>query len=197
MRLRQLNKNYVSAQKELEQLMEEHRILKDIYNKSEVSDEAKALIEKKQRRIEQLEQQIEQYQIDLNTLTYSEREKLLKETGIVVYFMEKITITPNWKIPRPEKWKQLSDVYNQYMPLVSAYINKTGLSRQEYLTCILSHIGLSSGDIATLLGTHISRISNAKRSACKKLFNDEASGLLRKRFIDIECSINVKTFSLD
>ena len=111
MRLRQLNKNYVSAQKELEQLMEEHRILKDIYNKSEVSDEAKALIEKKQRRIEQLEQQIEQYQIDLNTLTYSEREKLLKETGIVVYFMEKITITPNWKIPRPEKWKQLSDVY--------------------------------------------------------------------------------------
>lgn len=88
----------------------------------------------------------------------------------------------------------LLEAYAQYMPLVSAYINKAGLSRQEHLTCILSHLGFVSGDIAKLLDTHVSRISNAKRNACKKLFYDEESGLLRKRLIDIECKSNVKNF---
>ena len=186
-KIRELDRQYTNASKEHSQLVEEFQILKQEYDNSETSKEAKALIEKKQNRIRQLEDMLSKYQADLNLLKYAEREKLLEDNEIVMYFVKKTRIVPNWKAPEEEKWESLSNVYAQYMPLASAHMEKAKLSRQERLTCILTHLNFPPGDIAQLLDTGNSRISNVKRDASRKLFGDENSKQLRLRIIDIEC----------
>ena len=47
-------------------------------------------------------------------------------------------------------------------------------------TTILTHLDFSAGDIAILLETGNSRISVVKKNICKKLFNEDDSGILKK-----------------
>ena len=185
-KLRQLNNAYLKALGEYEQLVKEHRILKESYEHSKLSSEAQELIESKQVRIEELEQELKTYQTHLNTLKYAERETLLMDNDITKYFVKKKHITPNWQFPKEERWIELAKVYAQYMPIAAACMDKAELSRQERLTCILTHMDFASGDIATLLNTSASRISNAKKDASKKLFKDEDVSLLRRRIIESE-----------
>ena len=185
-KLRQLNEAYQRAQSEYEQLTVEYLILKDTYDHSEVSSDARSLIEGKQIRIEKLEKELDTYKTYLDTLKYTEREKLLKGNDVVIYFIRKTHITPNWQAPREDRWKALSKVYSQYMPVASACMDKAELSKQERSTCILTHLDFTPGDIAILLDTSASRISNAKKDACKKLFRDGDVSLLRKRIIEME-----------
>jgi len=177
----------MNAREEHCQLMEEYQILKRHYSNSEIPEEAQSLIEKKQTRIAQLEEELQKFQSNLNLLRYAEREKLLTGNEIVKYFVGKTKIVPNWKPPREDRWRALSEVYSQYMPLIAARMKKAGLSRQEWFVTILTHLDFVPGDIAKLLDTGASRISNAKRDANRKLFGDEESGKLRNRLIDIEC----------
>jgi len=185
-KLHQLNNAYLKALGEYEQLVKEHRILKESYEHSKLSSEAQELIESKQVRIEELEQELKTYQTHLNTLKYAERETLLMDNDITKYFVKKKHITPNWQFPKEERWIELTKVYAQYMPIAAACMDKAELSRQERLTCILTHMDFTSGDIATLLNTSASRISNAKKDASKKLFKDGDVSLLRRRIIESE-----------
>ena len=114
---------------------------------------------------------------------------------IVEYFIKKKTIVPKWKAPTFDKWIVLSDVYSQYMPLVAAAMDRAELSRQEHWTTILTHLDFSPGDIAILLDTGNSRISVVKKNICKKLFNEDDSGILKKRLVDMESGGFMNNFS--
>ncbi|MBQ6189940.1 MAG: hypothetical protein IJK45_07205 [Bacteroidaceae bacterium] len=193
-KLQLLNQQYLDTKSEYAQLVEEFQILKRSYNSPETSAETKVLIEKKQQRIVQLERILKKYQSELHLLDYKEREKLLTNNEVVVFLNNKKNITPNWKAPRPEKWKALLDIYAKYMPHVFANMNKVSLSKQERLVTILTHLNVNPSDIAHLLETSSSRVSNAKKDACRKLFADEDSGKLRERLIDLECENEVNFF---
>ena len=195
--LHELDRQYMNAREEHRQLMEEYQILKNNYNKTEISEETQKLIEKKQSRIAQLEEELQKFQSNLNLLKYAEREKLLMKNEIVTFFVGKTRIVPNWKPPREEKWRALSEVYSQYMPLVTAHMKKAGLSKQEWFVTILTHLNFMPGDIAKLLDTGGSRISNAKRDASRKLFGDEESARLRNRLINIECDDKLKDIAIN
>ena len=177
----------MSAINEHAQLTEDFKILRKAYENSEASAEAKVLIEKKQERILQLEGQLGKYRENVSLLNYREREKLLEGNETVTYFHRKTKITPNWKAPSGRQWKALLDVYAQYMPLSSARMDKAGLSRQEILVCILTHLCFIPRDIASLLETSGPRVSNAKKSACNKLFGCEDIGRLHQQLTDLEC----------
>ena len=193
-KLQLLNQQYLDTKSEYAQLVEEFQILKRSYNSPEMSAETKILIEKKQQRIVQLERILKKYQSELHLLDYKEREKLLTNNEVVVFLNNKKNITPNWKAPRPEKWKALLDIYAKYTPHVFANMNKVSLSKQERLVTILTHLKVNPSDIAHLLETSSSRVSNAKKDACRKLFADEDSGKLRERLIDLECENEVNFF---
>lgn len=182
----------MNALAERGRLVEECEILQRTIAQNRISDEAQAMIKKKQERIEKLEQTLVECKSSIYMLDYAKREKLLKESEIVKYFSSKKIPTLHWKSPSPEQWREISNVYRQYMPLASAYMDRVELSRQEYYTCILTHLGFASGEIAILLETKSSRISNAKHSAGEKLFGKNTAVKLRKRIIDIECETDVK-----
>ena len=182
----------MNALAERGRLVEECDILQRTIAQNRMSDEAQAMIKKKQERIEELEQILVGYKSSVNVLDYAKREKLLKESEIVKYFSSKKILTPHWRSPSPARWREIGNVYRQYMPLASAYMDRVELSRQEYYTCILTHLGFASGEVAILLETKSSRISNAKHSAGEKLFGKDTAVRLRKGIIDIECETDVK-----
>jgi hypothetical protein len=172
---------------EHKQLIEEYQILKREYVNTEITKDAKALIEKKQEQIERLEELLRKYKKELNLLNYAERAKLLTKSSIVCYFLNKTNITPNWKVPKIDKWSALMKTYEQYMPLATIYMNRVNLSWQEKCTCILVHLDFSTNNIAMLLEKSNSRISNVKKNASKKLFGDEEGQKLRQRLAVLEC----------
>jgi len=49
------------------------------------------------------------------------------------------------------------------------------LSNQEYRVCILSRLQFETSEIATLLGTSMPAVSNARRSIAAKLFQLESA----------------------
>ena len=195
-KMKQLDKEYTSILNEYEQLKEDFLILRNNSDSSNVSADTTKLLEKKQERIENLEGQIKVISTKLRTLSYAKREKLLKENEIVVYFIAKSKITPKWSAPKDDKWRSLTKVYAQYMPLASACMCKSKLSRQERFTCILAHLDFASSDIAVLLQTSASRISNAKNDASAKLFGEGNSKQLRKKLVSIECENDMKISSI-
>jgi hypothetical protein len=194
MKLRQLNGNLMNTMQEREQLLEEYEILKREHEKTKSSKDIMALIGQKQEKIAQLDETIRNYQEKLGAMTYSQRKKLLMGNDIVEYFIRKKTLTPAWKAPTIDKWMALSDVYSQYMPLVAAAMDRAELSRQEHLTTILTHLDFSPGDIAILLETGKSRISSVKKSACKKLFEEDGV-ILKQRLVDMESGGFMNNFS--
>ncbi|MBQ8051285.1 MAG: hypothetical protein IJ197_06895 [Bacteroidaceae bacterium] len=191
-KLQLLNQQYLDATREHELLVEEFQILKRNYNNSDKNAETMALMEKKQQHIAQLEKNLKKYQSELNLLSYKKREELLTRNEVITYFNNKKDITPNWEVPRPEKWKSLMDVYAKYMPHVVAKMDKAELSKQERLVTILTYLKVNPSVIAHLLGTSCSRVSNAKKNVCRKLFAEEDSRKLRERLIDLECENEVK-----
>ena len=193
-RLRQIDQEYMTAMREHEQIIKEYQILKQEYNRFKTSDETTELIRQKQKRIDFLERYIGKLRSEMGALSYSKKEKLLQENETVVYFIRKTQITPSWKAPAETMWRELAKVFSHYMPLADSLMRKAELSRQERYTCILAYLNLSTGDIATLLGTSISRISNVKNSASTKLFGDEQGKLIRKRLIEAECTSDMKNF---
>lgn len=192
--MRNLDRAYTLARKEHGQLVEEYEILKREHERTESSKDVMALIEQKQEKIAQLDETIRKYQEKLGAMTYSQRKKLLMGNDIVEYFIRKKTVTAKWKAPTIDKWMALSDVYSQYMPLVAAAMDGAELSRQERLTTILTHLDFSAGDIAILLETGNSRVSAVKKNASRKLFNEDDSGMLKKRLVDMESGGFLKIF---
>jgi hypothetical protein len=192
--MRNLDRAYTLARKEHGQLVEEYEILKREHERTESSKDIMALIEQKQEKIAQLDETIRNYQEKLGAMTYSQRKKLLMGNDIVEYFIRKKTLTPAWKAPTIDKWMALSDVYSQYMPLVAAAMDRAELSRQEHLTTILTHLDFSPSDIAILLETGKSRISSVKKSACKKLFEEDGV-ILKQRLVDMESGGFMNNFS--
>ncbi len=193
--MRNLDRAYILARKEHGQLVEEYEILKREHKKTESSKDIMALIEQKQEKIAQLDETIRNYQEKLGAMTYSQRKKLLMGNDIVEYFIKKKTIVPKWKAPTIDKWMALSDVYSQYIPLVAAAMDRAELSRLEHLTTILTHLDFSPGAIAILLDTGNSRISVVKKNICKKLFNEDDSGILKQRLVDMESGGFMNNFS--
>ena len=193
--MRNLDRAYTLARREHGQLVEEYEILKREHERTESSKDIMALIEQKQEKIAQLDETIRNYQEKLGAMTYSQRKKLLMGNDIVEYFIRKKTLTPAWKAPTIDKWMALSDVYSQYMPLVAAAMDRAELSRQEHLTTILTHLDFSPGDIAILLETGKSRISAVKKSACRKLFEEEDGVILKQRLVDMESGGFINNFS--
>ncbi|MBR1789462.1 MAG: hypothetical protein IJ762_09800 [Bacteroidaceae bacterium] len=82
----------------------------------------------------------------------------------------------------------MSDIYKQYFPL--AFPSIADMPRQERYTCILTHIGFSTGMAAILLETSSQRITNVKRKANHKLAGDSSAPTLIQTLRNLAKGVN-------
>ena len=131
------------------------------------------MLKEKQAQIEALEKELG-WQKDLNgALNILDREAHMKEEDIARFFEHKTKPQKKWEAPSESEWIKLMNLYKEYMPLSHACI--INLPRQEKYTCILTHMGYTTGSIALLLETSTQSITNAKRKANIKLAGEGSS----------------------
>ncbi|MBR0263766.1 MAG: hypothetical protein IJQ60_07775, partial [Prevotella sp.] len=74
------------------------------------------------------------------------------------------------------EWKKLIELVGIHYHRFYIFITiDHQLSNQEYRVCILSRLQFETSEIATLLGTSLPAISNARKSIAAKLFQLESA----------------------
>ena len=107
-------------------------------------------------------------------------------SGIVASFHEMARFRMHSIFPTDADWRELEKQTNECLPMFFSNIQKENyLSRQERLTCILTRLGFTTSETATLLQTSIQRISNVKASANWKLFDERKADTLRKNLLTL------------
>ncbi len=168
-----LESEYENTVNKYKELTKEFSILAHLYEDSDVSLEIKTMLKEKQAQIEALEKELG-WQKDLNgALNILDREAHMKEEDIARFFEHKTKPQKKWEAPSESEWIKLMNLYKEYMPLSHACI--INLPRQEKYTCILTHMGYTTGSIALLLETSTQSITNAKRKANIKLAGEGSS----------------------
>ena len=168
-----LESEYENTVNKYKELTKEFSILAHLYEDSDVSLEIKTMLKEKQAQIEALEKELG-WQKDLNgALNILDREAHMKEEDIARFFEHKTKPQKKWEAPSESEWIKLMNLYKEYMPLSHACI--INLPRQEKYTCILTHMGYTTGSIALLLETSTQSITNAKRNANIKLAGEGSS----------------------
>ena len=188
LKYRDLDRWYSATVREYNHLRHEYSILQSSLKSISIPNEAQTqeLLNVRQKRIEELEIKIKEYQSLVSTLDYSRREQLARQNAATMYFKEKTRPQPTWTAPEEDWWMDLIDIYKRYMPVAYTKISLAHLSHQETFICILLHLGFTTGEIALLLTTTPQRITNAKKSANKKLFNNDDAPHLLQNLVNAE-----------
>ena len=183
-----LEKQYENKTSEYQKLIKEYTILRHTCDASDISIETERLLEEKEGRIRELETELGWYMDKSGVLDILEKEERIRKEEIVTFFEEKTLMVKGWKAPSEKKWGELSDIYKQYFPL--AFPSIADMPRQERYTCILTHIGFSTGMAAILLETSSQRITNVKRKANHKLAGDSSAPTLIQTLRNLAKGVN-------
>ena len=183
-----LEKQYENKTSEYQKLIKEYTILRHTCDASDISIETERLLEEKEGRIRELETELGWYMDKSGVLDILEKEERIRKEKIVTFFEEKTLMVKGWKAPSEKKWGELSDIYKQYFPL--AFPSIADMPRQERYTCILTHIGFSTGMAAILLETSSQRITNVKRKANHKLAGDSSAPTLIQTLRNLAKGVN-------
>ena len=93
------------------------------------------------------------------------------------------------KAPRSaknEEWKWLTEMVRLHYPQFYRFVTmENALSQQEYKISLLSRLQFDTSEIATLLGTSLPTVSNARKRIAKKLFQLDSATLLDERIAEL------------
>lgn len=170
-RLAKLNKEYLQAVDNAQNTIADYMELK----KNTTLFEQKMI-----KKINVLQDVIEQYEAKLENVKQSDRIIAIENSDIFLKF--KNATTPKLKaiLPNQNDWKALEILFKQYFPLVYAKISRTKLSTQEFHVCVLSWLKFDNREMSILLQTTTSSICNAKQKANYKLFDQNSASSLYK-----------------
>ena len=155
------------------------------------------LMQIKKQEYRQLQEKLSEYECEFSRLKASEKLSALLNSDIVRLFhhiAEVQTIRENSRVetilPRMAtvgEWRVLQETIHQCMPLFYSRIMENDLlTSQEIQVCLLLRLDFRSTDAANLLGTSLSRISNVKKSANRKLFGASRSNTLIQNLKSIQ-----------
>ena len=169
-RLAKLNKEYLQAVDNAQNTIADYMELK----KNTTLFEQKMI-----KKINVLQDVIDQYEAKLENLKQSDRIIAIENSDIFLKF--KNATTPKLKaiLPNQNDWKALEILFKQYFPLVYAKISRTKLSTQEFHVCVLSWLKFDNREMSILLQTTTSSICNAKQKANYKLFDRVSSSVFQ------------------
>ncbi len=140
----------------------------------------------KQEELNELQQQLSQFQKEHGDFQQIERFEALKQSPIIETLNERLKPTAKSNILTEKEWDALIDTFWQYMPSLTLFLeDKQTLTPLELHTTILTRLNFRTDDIALLLNISKQHVSNLKGSANKKLFSDGSARTLFKNLCRI------------
>ncbi len=178
--------SYLQALQEIERLNQDISFLT-----SHAKEESKVLLQEKEERIDQLEDLIERYKEKLGQALPSNDNEALMKSGIVQLLRDishlrsykengtSIIKVIDSRACENEEWQALIDAIKRYhYSFYYLITTEKKLPKLQYKICVLSRLGFTTNEIATLLGTSEQNVSNARRRAVKRLFDSNDTALL-------------------
>lgn len=186
---RRLTEQYLHAKEEMEATQREIAGLQKI---AAISSGKEALLAVKERKVQELQQQITLLKARLKIPVDTE---LTSETSIVDITQHFHAIAHpclindggrhklrNPRSAKKEEWILLTDMLKKQYPHFFSFITtEKSLSQQEYKICLLSRLQFDTSEIATLIGTSAPTVSNARKRLAVKLFQIESATLLDEK----------------
>ena len=179
-----LTREYHHAIQELEDTRQEIGVLREAAGQWAGKE---ALLAAKEKKLQELQRQLSFLKTKLKAPYDSVHPSQADIADIIHHFhtiatprtMEAAGQKPKHIQPRAAKaneWKRLIELvgihYHRFYLFIT--INHQ-LSNQEYRVCILSRLQFETSEIATLLGTSLPAVSNARKSIAAKLFQLESA----------------------
>lgn len=142
------------------------------------------LINQKEKEIEQLQSEIQQYPTRRNKDESTIRMKI--EKSDIFKYLDKQASTGQQL--KNDKWQDVYvltiNAYPEFYRFISS--KKYALNEKEFNTCILIRLRLRPKDICNLLGVSLAYISKIRANMMKKLFDEEGSA---KEFDERICKL--------
>ncbi len=187
--IHQITLSYLQAKKEIECQKDEIITLK---NSQSTQEEIKTLLKEKEKRIIELENQKEIFIEKLGREIPNNDEEGLMGSNIVLHFKEICNIhsykengiihTCQPRTFETQEWEELLAVVKKYHYSFYYYISfEQKLPKLLIKVCVLSRLGFTTNEMATLIGTSVQSVSNARRRAAERLFNSPDTTLLDTR----------------
>ena len=140
----------------------------------------------KQGELNELQQQLSQFQKEHGDFKQIEKFEALKQSPIIETLNERLKPTTKSSILTEKEWDALIDTFWQYMPSLTLFLeDKQTLTPLELRAAILTRLNFRPDDIALLLNTSKQHVSNLKGSANKKLFSDGSARTLFRNLCKI------------
>ena len=181
---KRLTREYHHAIQELEDTRQEIGVLREAAGQWAGKE---ALLAAKEKKLQELQRQLSFLKTKLKAPYDTIHPSQAAMSDIIQHFhtiathhtMEAAGQKPKHIQPRAAKaneWKRLIELvgihYHRFYLFIT--INHQ-LSNQEYRVCILSRLQFETSEIATLLGTSLPAVSNARKSIAAKLFQLESA----------------------
>lgn len=184
--VRNLFIKYSNTLRDMEVMENELAILHEHLN---LANETTMLLQAKEEEYKLLQERSTEYENLFMQLRNSEKLAALEQSDIVHLFREisipkserqgATIIKQSPRMATPEEWEAMEKAVKQCLPLFYTRISEK-LSEQEFRLCMLSRLSFNASEIANLLGTSSSRVSNAKKSASQKLFGVSEANMFIK-----------------
>ena len=181
--IKRLIADYRLARDYSRHMKQEMTELEDLKNTNE------KMVKEKQRKINELNLIVQQYEEQLDTLKVEAKIKTLKKSAIVEKFNQKKQYKPDYLMPTNHDWTLLKAAFVQSVPEFVSFINsKKRLSEQEKRICMLECLDFSAGEMSMALNITSQAVTNAKTRANQKLFSQNSASTLGE---------NLKEFKLE
>lgn len=143
-----------------------------------------SLILEKERRIEELQLEIDALSKENSRSIKNDDLEGLSNSNIVSIFHKKEIYKAGKTLPTSVEWSMLERQFSEYMPLLCDFMTKVNiLSKLELRTCILIVLDFSDSSIVTLTNSSSQTISKAKSRANEKLFHERSARTLKANLL--------------
>ncbi|MCR5316526.1 MAG: hypothetical protein K6E52_11585 [Bacteroidaceae bacterium] len=140
-------------------------------------------------QIQDLEYQVSSMSESTNQQRQEEDDSELMDSDVVKYFLAKAQGQYGLGKVKKSELTQLSKAFKTHLPQCYHKLTHHKLSEFELQVAFLTRLNLSTGDIAAMLDTSASNISNTKARANQKLFNQYSGDTLYKNMLSINSAI--------
>lgn len=142
-------------------------------------------IEKKQQKIQMLENEVHSLKTDYINKLSIERNVSLCDNDIYKRF--KVLAIPSKNIVQPstKDWNELMKQMEDNYPLFFKKICKVNLTQFEFRVCVLTRLSFSNSEMMIVLESSPSSISNAKQKINVKLFGGKGATSLLNNMLNI------------
>lgn len=134
-------------------------------------------VKRKQEEIMSLQATLQSYKAKYDKYNKADQKIALMSSDIFQRFKE-MSKPQNHKSPSKEDWDELCAELQYHLPVLYGQMRSCKLSTQELQVCVLTYLNMDNADISVLVNTSAKTISNARKKANKKLFDDNCASSL-------------------